>query len=58
MFENLLNRKARFKSSGPRVINAIPVYKGTGCINGGKHRGVRLLERDMKVYKKTLEKML
>ena len=35
----------------------ILVYKGKGdVLMVDKHRGVRLLEQDMKVYKKTLEK--
>ena len=37
----------------------IPVYKGKGDIlMVDKHRGGRLLEQDMKVYEKTLEKRL
>ena len=37
----------------------IPVYKGKGdVLMVDKHRGVRLLEQDMKVYEKTLEKRL
>ena len=34
----------------------IPIYKGKGdVLMVDKHRGVRLLEHDMKVYEKTLE---
>ena len=37
----------------------IPLYKGKGdVLMVDKHRGVRLLEQDMKVYEKTLEKRL
>ena len=37
----------------------ILVYKGKGdVLMVDKHRGVRLLEQDMKVYEKTLEKRL
>ena len=38
---------------------SIPVNKGKGdVLMVDKHRGVRLLEQDMKVYEKTLEKRL
>ena len=51
-----MKRKARFKNSGLKVKNTIPIYKGKGdVLMVDKHRGVRLLEQDMKVYEKTRE---
>ena len=46
--------KVRFQSSG-----IIPVYKAkVNVLVVDKHRGVRLIEQNMKVYEKTLEKRL
>ena len=47
----LFNKKARFQSSGPRIIpyGYTKVREMSGLMVE-KHRGVRLLEQDMKVY--------
>ena len=57
-FVNPLNSKVKFQSSGPRVI-CTGMYKGKGnVLMVSKHSGVRLLEQDVKVNEKTLEKRL
>ena len=55
---NPLNRKVRFQSNGPRVLPYCYI-KGKGVVlMVDKHRSVRLLEQDVNVYEKTLDKSL